>query len=694
MGIDNAALNENQERKLRITCQHIDKLLADIEDILNETSSKTPFPRHISDIAPAQRRTIENYIARIRAQLVRVLDGQGISRQEPSIPASRTIQFTLVSIDIALEELKPKYMKGHGKVSSSAATELNGIVGELQGLVTRLNRYLKEGVGEDLRERLQRFEQVGNDLALLSSIEKVVTDQGLVEFRGTIAAILDRAEDKTFEIAVFGRVSSGKSSLLNAILDADILPVGVTPITAVPTRITYGERSEIIVSFTESPPKKYEIHHLGEFASEQQNPGNAKHVTRIVVTIPASRLRDGITFVDTPGLGSLAMSGAAETLAYLPKCDLGVVLVDASSTLTTDDLQTILALQEAAVPVNVLLSKSDILTGQDCERTLHYMKQHISSECRQDLPVHAVSVIPSHRHLLHEWFEDQICPLYSRSQDLKIVSLQRKIGALRESLIAALQIRLRRSQRLPSADEEEIRAIEARLRRATGAVEGTRSLCNREIEEIPSVVAEISQEISARIREAGSQTGQKIATGEMVRSIVIWVLQQRAKKLQSAVEDLALRLQSDLLKSGEDLGLTDIPDEEEFLSLVRGMPVFDLGTISSSISRPASGGFFGRKLSERHLAEQIQRHLQEPLGPVVANYMGTLKNWMTSVTGQLGRKFEMYAERYRAHAEQSLGRDALPTGDIHGIEEDLRFLGKFVPGEMPPETRNHEKEGR
>ena len=82
---------------------------------------------------------------------------------------------------------------------------------------------------------------------------------------------------------MFGCVSSGKSSLLNAILETDVLPVGVTPITAVPTRITHAAEPSLTVWFSEAPRKKLEIFHLQEFATEQQNPGNTKHVTRLVV---------------------------------------------------------------------------------------------------------------------------------------------------------------------------------------------------------------------------------------------------------------------------------------------------------------------------------------------------------------------------------------------------------------------------
>ena len=44
---------------------------------------------------------------------------------------------------------------------------------------------------------------------------RIVNIHGFVEFRPTLTMIVDRLEAKSFEIAVFGRVSSGKSLLLN-----------------------------------------------------------------------------------------------------------------------------------------------------------------------------------------------------------------------------------------------------------------------------------------------------------------------------------------------------------------------------------------------------------------------------------------------------------------------------------------------
>ena len=697
-------LNEFQAQRLRVTCEYIDKLLGEVGEILRVAESKAAFPRFISDITPPQSRTVEDYIARLRAQLARVLDGQGIVRERPSIPASRAIHVALGAVDIAVEELKPHYMRGYGDVPEAAATELNGIVGELRGLVSKLDRYLAGGVGQDLKARLLRLEQNSNDLQLLSKIEQVVADRGMVEFRPPIASVLDRAEDKTFEIAVFGRVSSGKSSLLNAILEADVLPVGVTPITAVPTRIAYGEKPSIRVSFAEAPAKFTEVSALAEFATEQRNPGNEKKVTRIVVVLPASRLRDGVAFMDTPGLGSLATSGAAETLAYLPKCDLGVVLVDAGSTLTTEDLQTILRLQEAAIPVNLLLSKADLLAAEDRGKVIHYIRQHVASECNLELPVHPVSVLPSHKDLLDRWFAEHILPLYGRSQELREASLRRKIGSLCESVIAALQLDLRRSKTVVSGTKEQIREIEARLRRATGLIEETSSTWEGELEQMAADTSAVFREVARRLMDEWSKVETPVPSiEELVQDSIVQVVQGKVKKLHGSLETLAAQLRDDLRRSAGELGIADLPTEDEFQSLVRGTPVFDGGALRLSISRPAAAAWFGRQFAEARLANRLQRDLGESLSKSLGTYSDILKEWTRLVTSQLLRRFETYAEGYRVRAARSLGGKDLTGEEIQSIRESLSLLGVQQTGDgasegqqgskgAPPMVR-HAKEG-
>ena len=669
--------NEFLAKHLRVTCRHIDRLLGEIEGILNESSSRTAFPEYVMDITPAQQKMIEDYITRIRARLVQVMEGQEIiSNSRPGIPVSRAVHSRLYTIDIAAEELKPQYMMGFGNIPGTAATELNGIAGELQALVSRLGQYLDKGAGQDFHKRLQRLEGAGNDLGLLSRIERIVTERGLVEFRGTIDSILDRAEDRGFEIAVFGRVSSGKSSLLNAVIGTDVLPVGVTPVTAVPTRIIHGEEPSLTVSFADAPAKTFETRQIGEFATEQHNPNNVKHVTRLTVTIPVSRLSEGVSFVDTPGLGSLATGGAAETLAYLPRCDLGVVLIDAGSTLTEEDVRTIRTLQEAAIPAHVLLSKADLLDRPDCEKTIGYIRQHIVSETGLDLPVHPVSVHPSHRKLLDRWFEEEILPVMSHAQDLRTASLQRKIGALRESLVYSLKNQIRRSRHTPAGNAETARDVEIRLRRATGLIVETSKACREKADAMNGKVFETWIAAAAGATKKGPEGPDKnISDKDAISTAVLQTIQEGIQDIQDLVETLATSLQDELVKSASDLAIADVPGDNEFLLLVRDMPSFDPETIKVTVPPYAFTAMLGTHFGEKLVARKIHRQFDESFGFVIAGYFRILREWSSQVTGRMGRKFETYAERYRAQAEQSPAGPDLTADEMHAILEDLKILG-------------------
>jgi hypothetical protein len=332
-------------------------------------------------------------------------------------------------------------------------------------------------------------------------------------------------------------------------------------------------------------------------------------------------------------------------------------------------------LQLAAVPANVLLSKSDLLGTEDRKTVIAYAKQHIASECKLELHVSPVSVLPSHKNLLSLWFEEQILPLYGRSQELRMSSLRRKIGVLRESVISALEVQLERSQKSTGERPDEVRATEARLRRAAGLIEETRSAWEQEIEKIAEDLPEAFSEMCARLIEAWSGKQElAISTEKIVADFLLQFARRRVKKLHDSLQALAIQLRDDLRTSAANLSIMDVPGDEEFQSLVRGTPVFDPGSVSAPEYRPTIALMLGTRFAERRLA----RRLYKQLGPSISNSLGTylevLKEWVRLVTSQVDRRFETYAERYRAQAERSLGGAALTAEEVSAIEENLRVL--------------------
>ncbi len=136
------SLNASQRQRLLITCKHVDRLLEDIEATLHASESKSVFPNYTTDLSADERKTIEDYVARIRSRLLEVLASQSLAPEEPRISVTHSIYVNLKFIDIAVTELAPRHMQGYGPVSRAGAAELESIVACLQTSVTDLTEYL------------------------------------------------------------------------------------------------------------------------------------------------------------------------------------------------------------------------------------------------------------------------------------------------------------------------------------------------------------------------------------------------------------------------------------------------------------------------------------------------------------------------------------------------------------------------
>jgi GTP-binding protein EngB required for normal cell division len=681
-------LNSNHKHHLLTSAQYVDSLLSDIEAILTSAQSKSPFPKYWLDVTPAQAKLVQDYIIRIRAQMVQVLKSQGISPPEPQMGARHSIRVTLEFADIAFDECRPDAMRGYGEIPASLVPELNGLADEMRSVVRKLNNYLVQNADYDLQSRLERLERAVGSLNLLKTLERIISERGLVEFRPALSVILDKLESPSFQIAVFGRVSSGKSSLLNHILENDILPVGVTPITAVPTRLVYGAEPKLAVSYVDRKPESTSIERLAEFVSEQYNPSNAKHVTRIFVQLPSSRLEEGVVLVDTPGLGSLATAGAAETLAYLPHCDLGVVLVDAGSTLTMEDLTTIQSLYEAAIPASVLLSKADLLLPQDRERSVTYASSHIKSQLGIELAVWPVSTKPEHVELLDNWFLHEIQPLFKRHQELAQQSVRRKIAALRDGVEAALRVRLETSGRGPRKILKHVGEAQTQLRRAGGQFDEVQEFCNRAGYEIGELAETGLERAAAAVANAWANAGQ--ASGEtrgrenalVIRSLAA-IASEAANQLFARLQDLARSLAKALDAAARALGADAGPDEDEFVTLVKEMPQPDLGTFEVQI-RPDLLGFLGESITEGRVRRKLEQQIGRRVTETFRSYGRMLEAWSRRTLSQLHQHFDAYGDGYRAQLERLVGGSSASAEESEALRTELMSLARFEHQEQTP----------
>jgi GTP-binding protein EngB required for normal cell division len=666
-------MNENHERGLLATFRHIDNLLSEAEHILATAGSTSPFAEYTQDSTPVQRKVLHDYIERVRQAMNRALTDFRLSPPAPVCGAMWAAGGRFTFAQIAVAEMEPQRMRGYGALSEEDVRAINEVVAELNASLERLIAYWNKGPDAGLPARLARLEKTTDEARLLRELERVVTAYGLIEFRSALAMLLERFENHVFEIGVFGRVSSGKSSLLNYLLGSTVLPVGVTPVTAFPTRLTHGAEARAIIAFAEGKPQVVDLSRLAEFVTEQQNPGNTKHVTRVSVQLPSPRLREGVMFVDTPGLGSLATAGAEETAAYLPRCDLGIVLVDAGSALTHQDLAIGQALCQSGAQAMVLVSKADLLSPTELRQTTDYVERQLATQANLGLRAHPVSVLGQSAALCDGWLEQELMPLVDSHREQAGAALKRKVGALREAVIKVLEARLGRGQDQgrPASAPSDQEAITA-LRKADAFLETAQRNSEPILDGLSSLSHEILDAVAADLAANWTSPGATGA-GKAFSTVANSVLTSQVLKLVENFSSARLELAKALKLADEAvLGANGNP---EALPTPAEAPTPDLNALTEGlfVSRPVLLSMLGKRLLRRHIRRQLETEAGPAMTDLLNRYRRRLRQWFRESMAELRDSFAGRAGVYRAQLEER----GAPTGIVGtrtDLEADLRAL--------------------
>jgi len=499
-----AMLNESQRRSLSAGIRRIAGLLDEAESVLATAGKRSPLSRFIGDVRPADAGVVRDFVERIRRTLLAAARRHELDVRGQVVDVWHAVDVDLVFASIAVEEMRSKRLRGYGAVGPEVAQEVDRTCDDLDRAIREMQLFVIGGAEEDHEARLKRLGDTVSDPELLRTLERVIREHGLVEFRALMRSVLERVEERSFHIAVFGRVSSGKSSLLNALIGADVLPVGVTPVTAVPTRIRVGRPPSLEVRYATGGSEILGIDALRSLASEEGNPGNQRHVSRLTVVYPVPGLPEGVDLVDTPGIGSLATSGAAEAIAYLPRTDLALLLVDVGSSIGTDELGLLRLFKDAAIPVEIVLSKADLVSDESREKLARYVRQTVEREVGLVPEVSAVSAIETERALVRAFAERRLAPRFEERRELVAVSIRRLSGRLLEGVIGTLRLRLGRGGTRSSPSD-----VTARVRDADGRIAEARSKLERIASSLEEALGLVLEKAAGELIEAWRRGGAR-----------------------------------------------------------------------------------------------------------------------------------------------------------------------------------------
>lgn len=201
----------------------------------------------------------------------------------------------------------------------------------------------------------------------------------------------DKLAAGRFNVVALGQFKRGKSCLINALLGDSLLPIASVPLTSVAVTVSHGAAEAVTVYFSDGSPLAIDRADLAAYATEAGNPRNCKAVQDIRVALPAALLADGVSLLDTPGVGSVHRHNTDTAYAVLPRCDAALFLLSADQPLAEAELAYLHAVQAHARRIFFVLNKIDYLDAAELEASLAFVRQRLHAAIGTDIKLFPVS---------------------------------------------------------------------------------------------------------------------------------------------------------------------------------------------------------------------------------------------------------------------------------------------------------------
>jgi ribosome biogenesis GTPase A len=198
--------------------------------------------------------------------------------------------------------------------------------------------------------------------------------------------------NEMIDVAVLGNFKAGKSSFLNDLAGANILPVGVVPVTAIITRLRFGESLRASVQFLDGASRQVPVADVENYIAESKNPMNAKRVADVLIETPALKLYAGLQFIDTPGLNSIFTHNSETSRNWLPHVGAALLAVSADHPFSEQDSALLKELLRFTPKVTILLTKEDLLSKEQINEVKNFIRRQIESIATQPIPLFTYSI--------------------------------------------------------------------------------------------------------------------------------------------------------------------------------------------------------------------------------------------------------------------------------------------------------------
>jgi GTPase SAR1 family protein len=335
-------------------------------------------------------------------------------------------------------------------------------------------------------------------LSALREVCSLADEAGSETMSGTLRDDrIPRLEEERFHLVVLGEFNHGKTTFVNALLGESVLPMGVTPTTAVIHHIEHGASVKAVAVTGTGEEKPIPMSTLHEYVVG----GAAQHdqVRYLELSYPSPLLAEGVVLVDTPGVNDLNHQRAEITYGYIPRSDAVIFLLDAGQILKESERQFIAQKLLAASRDKLLfvINKIDLLDESEKAEAIAYARKHLG-EIVPNARVFAISAeraLEGHRHSsgldpfvdeLRVFLQDErgrVLLDNALDQGLRIASILRTSVEVQKRAIAMDQDELDRRLASLEADlDGTSRTVEDRKAKVRESLAGVKATVRQDVE--------------------------------------------------------------------------------------------------------------------------------------------------------------------------------------------------------------------
>ncbi len=499
---------------------------------------------------------------------------------------------------------------------------------------------------------------------------------------------------------IIGGFSTGKSSMINALVEENILKTDITPETAIPTEIYYGDDKVQLYK----NEKLMETISIGEF-KEKELDINAIDLIKLQSNNNFLAEIKSVKIVDMPGFDSGIELHNKAIDNYLPNSLAYIVTFSADESVIKESIVNFLGeLKLHEVPVYVVITKCDKVTESNLNKTIDYMKENVPKYLNNDNV--KIACVKARRNNDVSGLKEILLEIQSKSEEIFYKNFLVKLESSSSSIEKYINSRLKNINLSDSELNQKEEELQEKAKSNLEKLEKEKEKFNSQV---PNCIQNIRREIESNLRGASSMLQSMILNNndiqdkinQIVRNAVITGIKRDFEpKLQRYLKNVAdlisinldvdTNLNLDGFKVATDNMVKDI--------VIKSIPVI-LAAIGGILGGPL-GAIIGGALAifvdtlfktkhDKEKRELAREKVESEIIPMIVDKSGScieaeISYYIDEINENIQNKIEEEREIIRKSLEDIKNKRAeeeeIKQEQINSLNADLEQIRGLVNG--------------